>query len=260
MKLFPVPKSLQQKLALPGKLYRVDTYGDGSCFAHSVCRNLNLKHGGGKSCGLLLREVLAQFCLPRPPVKRLKTMLLLLEESLSRRLTGLRRWFNKVVRGCVGAPTVWDAIWSRLGSPPTVPSAHEAYRALHVPVRKLRGALPWFDVFHITYASALMMLNIVFINSSPECYRECVEGAACVRKCKEPGLYCGVENYAEGNMTMLVNWWENRHFEAIVLKKPSGELKSMFPYGGEEAKRIMAILRSCDISPQERLTEGEAWQ
>lgn len=253
-KMQPCPDILQKQLKLPGQLMRINTYGDGSCLCHAICLNINLEHQHEKQPGVLLREIMAQFCLPlrNMNMRALKTSIQSLQSMLQHKMHGLRHSFNTMNRNRSNPDsTMWDMIWSSLGSPPTVPSSSKAYEHIHLDESEQKKEADWLNIFDIVFASRLLGYNIVFLNHSPECYQRCTE-KKCDTRCVDPGLYCGVSNYDQ-NRTMIINWVGNSHFEATGLQKEDDSIQTMFDYGSPVAVRLMTILNQCDVQNSDRI-------
>ena len=181
------------------KYVRLDCWGEGSCFFHSLCLLLvvrNRVHGNMVEYTLSTpNRAYQRFVVERkePFCESFRQVGIALRKRLSNELQK--------------HPALWDSFkkhnhvnMSRTGKTQTLDGV----------VKELSNPSVWADIWTIRYCAWRLQVNVLFVNPSNE---------------QEP-IYCGVENFNHGNHVLFIYWSNHSHFEPIVFVEDNQVVRS----------------------------------
>lgn len=193
---------------IPANLGVVDTWGNGTCFFHSVALLLlvqNVVQDGQVTFVLKLpqthkleKEKDKQYLIftypydsTKPFYKHFKQVGIDLRALVCESLT--EQAFNQFLSEAFSQDLkerMEDSNWMAIKE-------------------TLNYQYQWVDVWAIKFTAWLLNLNILFINASS----------------KEQPLFCGVENFENAPWTLFIYWIDKRHFQPIVQFDSQDSLK-----------------------------------
>lgn len=207
------------------KYVRLDCWGEGSCFFHSLCLLLVIRN-----------EV------QQDKIKyTLDTKSTLYKTFLVKKLEPFCESFRQVglqLRKRLGEelsqkPHLWQSFlkqnhvnMNRTGKAQNVQGIITEFANIHT----------WADIWTIRYCAWRLQVNVLFVNPSN----------------KQEPLYCGVENFNHGNHVLFIYWSNHSHFEPIVYLSSNKIIRS-FGENHDIVKRLkQQYKKGCPYDPIEK--------
>jgi hypothetical protein len=170
---------------------RLDCWGEGSCFFHSLCMLIvinNKVHNNQVTYTLdTPNSTYRYFTVPLKPTipfcETFRQVGIQLRQALGRELAQYPKLWAKFEREN-------KVNLGRTDKQQTAQGAVEELGKIEV----------WADIWTIRYCAWRLKLNVLFVNPT---------------SAQEP-IYCGVENFDQGKHTIFIYWSNHSHFEPIV--------------------------------------------
>ena len=200
MKFHVIPKNVLQNVFQCEKgavdaYVRLDCWGEGSCFFHSVC--LLVVSGNQIENG---KQITYTLDVPNPAFRTFQVPLLTphlksFPENFRQVGVMLRK---KLSEELARTPSLWKQFLRT--NPINLNRTDKAMQSVHETITELAQVDVWADIWTIRYCAWRLRLNILFVNPDSQ---------------HEP-IYCGVENFTNGPKTLFIYWSNKTHFEPIV--------------------------------------------
>lgn len=209
---------------------RLDTWGEGSCFFHSLCM---LLVSGNMVSGNTVTYTLST---PTPEYQSFEVeikhpTLGLFRENFREVGIQLRQRLSKELADNL-------SLWTKFTAQTRVNlDRTDKVQTAEGAVEELSKVSVWADIWTIRYAAWRLKVNALFVNPSAV---------------HEP-IYCGVENFSGGALgnTVFIYWSDHVHFEPIV--KLQQEQCTMLRHFGQNHRFVKCIRdqykNSCPLDP-----------
>lgn len=169
--------------------FRLDCWGEGSCFFHSVAL---LTVQNNRVIGDQV-EYLLQF---GKSTYRVRVPLITPFVESFRQVGPYIR--THLARDLQKNPDLWSKFTREVKI--DLARTDKPHQTRDQVIHELQSVEEWADIWTIQYTAWRLKLNLLFINPSMP---------------QEP-LYCGVENFSNGEDTLFIYWSNGSHFEPVV--------------------------------------------
>lgn len=170
---------------------RLDCWGEGSCFFHSVCLLLVVHNKvEGNMATYTLDTPSQTYRTFRVPILHNKPFC----ESFRQVGIRLRQRLGKEL-------SQRPNLWQKFRKQNNIDTSHAGkIQTVQGGIKELNDPSVWADIWTIRYCAWRLRVNTLFVNPS---------------NAHEP-LYCGVENFNRGKHVLFIYWSNHSHFEPIV--------------------------------------------
>lgn len=204
MKIYPISATILKKVfkCQGGNYARVETWGEGSCFFHSLAMLL-VSHNH-----TLDQKVVFHLKTPSSSYRRFEVSAKTpFRESFRQVGLDLRR---RLAQELQEHPNLWKKFQATKHiNLERTDKKRQTHKDI---VKELFNVSTWADIWTICYCAWRLRVNVLFINPASS---------------DEP-IYCGVENFRHFGITVFIYWSNHTHFEPVVQVECNGKFKRTF--------------------------------